>query len=78
MNRPEFPLRYRTLTTAAGQVFKVPEHIIRLEGSAPPGWQLRYGEWTDYPDRRGDPDGAEKALALAIDEMQFRIETLGK
>ncbi|ATE61194.1 hypothetical protein [Thauera sinica] len=78
MSRADIPLRYRTVTTAAGRSFEVPEHIVRREDPAPAGWQLRYGEWTDYPDRPGDGDGAAKALALAIAEMRFRIDTLGK
>lgn len=78
MNRSAIPLHYRTVTTATGRSFEVPEHIVRQEGSSPAGWQLRYGEWTDYPDRQGDVDGAARALALAIAEMRFRIDTLGK
>jgi hypothetical protein len=78
MSRAEIPIRYRTLTIGSGRAFEVPEHIVRLESPSPLGWQLRYGEWTDYPDRPDDPNGAEKALTLAIAEMHFRLETLGK
>ncbi|HEX5392060.1 MAG TPA: hypothetical protein VFW68_02180 [Rhodocyclaceae bacterium] len=69
---------FRQVITAAGDEFSVPEHILRRDDAALTGWQLRYGEWTDYPDLPGGRDGAEKALKRAMDDMQFRIDTLGK
>jgi hypothetical protein len=71
-------MQYRQVTTAAGYCFAVPEHIIRIDDEAFSGWQLRYGEWTDYPDCPEGRGGAEKALRQAMFEMQFRIDTLGK
>lgn len=71
-------VQYHPLTTAAGEQFSVPEYILRLEGAGAGGWQLRYGEWTDYADVAGDAAGAAKALALAIKEMTARIEYRGK
>ena len=68
-------VQYRPLTTAAGEQFSVPEYILRVEGAGAGGWQLRYGEWTDYADVAGDAAGA---LALAIEEMAARIEYRGK
>ena len=66
------------MSTSANEVFEVPEHIIRLDSPGAPGWQLRYGEWTDYPDPPTDRGGAAKSLTAAIAELQFRIDTLGK
>ncbi len=71
-------MKYRQLSTAAGHRFEVPEHILRRDDAALTGWQLRYGDWTDYPDGPSGQAGAERALALAISEMNFRIDTLGK
>lgn len=71
-------MEYKTITTAAGQVFSVPEHIIRNDEGPLAGWQLRYGEWTDYPDKQEGAGGALRALEIAIAEMQRRIDTLGK
>jgi hypothetical protein len=71
-------MEYKTITTAAGQVFSVPEHILRNDESQPAGWQLRYGEWTDYPDKSERAGGALRALEIAMTEMQRRIDTLGK
>ena len=68
-------VQYRPLITAAGEQFSVPEYILRVEGAGAGGWQLRYGEWTDYADVAGD---AAAALALAIEEMTARIEYRGK
>lgn len=71
-------MQYRKVTTPSGYEFEVPEHIVRIDNEMLNGWQLRYGEWTDYPDNPGGRPGSEKALDKAIAEMQFRIETLGK
>lgn len=71
-------MQYRNLTTVGGHEFCVPEHIVRIDDEALNGWQLRYGEWTDYPDASGGRCASEKALQRAIAEMQFRIETVGK
>lgn len=71
-------MQYRNLTTAAGHEFSVPEHILRVDDDAFNGWQLRYGEWTNYPDYPGGKSGSEKALVVALAEMQFRLDTLGK
>lgn len=78
MSAREIAITYRTVVTANGQAFEVPQHIIRVDDVSPPCWQLRYGEWTDYPDRPGDPAGTGRALQRAIVEMKFRIDTLGK
>lgn len=72
----QVPLREQV--TAAGEVFLVPELILRVDDASLNGWQLRYGDWTDYPDRPGGREGAEEALRAAIFDMRFRIETLGK
>ena len=68
---------YRQLTTASGAVFSVPEFILRADEASFSGWQLRYGEWTDFADRPG-ADGAAQALQLAMAEMQERIDYRGK
>ena len=68
-------VQYRLLITAAGEQFSVPEYILRVDAAGAGGWQLRYGEWTDYVDVAGDAAGA---LALAIEEMTARIEYRGK
>jgi hypothetical protein len=71
-------MQYRKITTAAGDSFDVPEYIVRFDGESLTGWQLRYGEWTDYEDRPGGKGGVEKALQSAICEMTSRIEYKGK
>ena len=71
-------MQYRNLTTAAGHEFSVPEYVVRIDEEGRSGWQLRYGEWTDYPDYPGGRSGSKKALDLAVAEMQFRLDTLGK
>jgi len=71
-------LQYREIITAAGDAFSVPEYIVRMDDATLKGWQLRYGEWTDYQDRAVGKSGAEKALAIAIEEMISRIEYKGK
>jgi len=72
------PVAFRRLTTAAGAVFEVPEHIVRVDDVSPAGWQLRYGEWTFYADGSGDQAGVEESLQRAMREMQTRIEYRGK
>lgn len=69
---------HKTITIASGQVFSVPEHILRNDAVQPFGWQLRYGEWTDYPDQADALGGARRSLEIASAELQKRIETLGK
>jgi hypothetical protein len=71
-------MQYRNLITTAGHEFCVPEYILRVDNEGLNGWQLRYGEWTDYPDYPGGKSGSAKALDLALAEMQFRLDTLGK
>ncbi|WP_028311833.1 hypothetical protein [Derxia gummosa] len=77
---PDQPLQpeRRPVTTAAGETFDVPEFILRIDEPGRAGWQLRYGEWTDYPDAGPGGADARRALDKAIAEMQFRIETRGK
>jgi len=70
-------IAYRQLTTADGTAFSVPEFILRVDDADFCGWQLRYGEWTDFADRPG-PDGADQALQLAVEEMLERVEYRGK
>ena len=70
------PVRYRYHRLADGAQVAVAEHIRRNDSDD--GWQLRYGEWTDFPDA-GTPDrSATAALADADREMRFRLNTLGK
>lgn len=71
-------MEYREVTTAAGHQFSVPEYIVRKDEEDLTGWQLRYGEWTDFEDRPGGKAGMKKALELAICEMTSRIEYKGK
>jgi hypothetical protein len=52
-------IAYRQLSTAAGTAFSVPEFVLRVDEADFSGWQLRYGEWTDFADRPG-PDGEMK------------------
>jgi len=70
-------IAYRQLTTAAGDMFSVPEFILRVDETDFSGWQLRYGEWTDFADHRG-PDGSAQSLEMAVTEMMERIEYRGK
>lgn len=70
-------IAYRQVTTAAGAVFSVAEFILRVDEAEFHGWQLRYGEWTDFADRPGS-EGSALALQAAQDEMRERIEYRGK
>lgn len=70
-------IAYRQLSTAAGTAFSVPEFVLLVDEADFSGWQLRYGEWTDFADRPG-PDGAAQALQLAVEEMLERVEYRGK
>lgn len=71
------PPQWLPHTLADGREVSVPELVVRHEAPAQPGWQLRFGEWTLYPDHAG-PDGAIAALADAISEMHDRIAYRGK
>lgn len=72
-------MQFRLITTSSGHEFKVPEHILRRDDASGHGWQLRYGEWTDYPDSPGEGrPAAQQSLDKAMAEMQFRLDTLGK
>lgn len=71
-------VRYRQIVTAAGLMFDVPEHIVRMDDPDVRGWQLRYGEWTIYLDENGGRTDSGAALARAVAEMDFRLNTLGK
>jgi hypothetical protein len=53
---------YRQLSTAAGKVFSVPEFILRVDEANFRGWQLRYGEWTDFADLPGADGSAGAAM----------------
>jgi len=68
-------ITYQEIITAHGDKFRVPEYIVRVDSDSMAGWQLRYGEWTDYEDH---PTGAEHALQSAIREMTSRVEYRGK
>ena len=68
---------YRQLSTADGQVFSVPEFILRVDEADFRGWQLRYGEWTDFADQPGAA-GSATALQRAVEEMLERVEYRGK
>lgn len=68
---------YRQLSTADGKVFSVPEFILRMDEANFHGWQLRYGEWTDFADLPG-ADGSAHALQRAVEEMLERVEYRGK
>jgi|GEM_PF-2730010 len=70
-------IRYRAFTTPEGSVLMVPEFIYRIDNAHSPGWQLRFGEWTDYADQAGR-NGSAIALKRAIEEMMDRIEYRGK
>ena len=69
---------YREVVTARGDAFRVPEYIVRVDDGSVAGWQLRYGEWTDYEDQLANREGAETALQSAIREMISRVEYRGK
>lgn len=71
------PPQWLPHSLADGREVSVPELIVRHHEPAQPGWQLRFGEWTLYPDHAG-PDGAIAALADAISEMHDRIAYRGK
>ena len=69
---------FRLITTAKGEQFSVPIFIERLDSQSPTGWQLRYGEWTDFFDCSNSKTGASESLEKAISEMIIRINALGK
>ena len=66
----------REIILADGRRCVVPENIRRVDDSQLHGWQIRYGEWTDFPDCGAD--GAAPALAAAIELLRIRLNTLGK
>lgn len=71
-------LAFRQVTLADGTCHEVPHFIVRQDEPSLAGWQLRFGEWTDYPDRAHGGVDAAKALEKAVAEMIFRMNTLGK
>ena len=74
-------MKNQILISITGESFNVADFIIRIESATGQGWQLRYGEWRMFDDSADGSDGqsgADKAFAMAMDEMQFRLNTLGK
>lgn len=69
-------MKYRKVVIFSGHCFQVPEHIQRLDSKRTRAWQLRYGIWKTFSDHTTDGSGAEAALALAIEELQKRIDRL--
>ena len=69
-------MKYREVEIFSGHRFQVPEHIQRLDSKRNRGWQLRYGKWLSFSDGTSDGSGAGAALALAIEELQRRIDRL--
>jgi hypothetical protein len=69
-------MKYRDAVIFSGHHFKVPEHIQRLDSRNTHAWQLRYGVWNIFSDHTNDGSGAKAALALAIEELQKRINRL--
>lgn len=70
------PVHYRTHRLGDGTNLAVAEHIRRHDSDE--GWQLLYGEWTDFLDADSPEGSAVAALAKADAEMRFRLNTLGK
>lgn len=69
-------MKYREVVIFSGHQFQVPEHIQRLDSKRNRGWQLRYGKWKSFSDHTTDGSGAEAALALAVEELNKRINRL--
>jgi hypothetical protein len=69
-------MKTRTVKIFTGQIFEVPQHIVRLDQAGTHGWQVRYGEWSYIADHSKDGSGAEKALEAAIVELKKRIANL--
>jgi hypothetical protein len=71
-------IEYRHVVTALGDAYRVPQYIFRVDDDYMAGWQLRYGEWTNFQDDPAGKVGAEQALQTAIREMTSRVEYSGK
>lgn len=71
-------MRIRRVVIPSGQVFRVPQNIVRLDSGSTHGWQLRYGDSTGtmFSDFSQDGKGARAALRLAIEELGRRIGKL--
>ena len=66
-------MRFREVVIFSGQRFQVPQGIQRIDHRSTHGWQLRYAGTKLFSDHTTDGSGAEKALNLAMDELQKRI-----
>lgn len=71
-------MEYRNVTIFTGQVFRVPEHIVRLDSKNNRAWQVRYGSTKEacFPDGTTDGSGARAALKKATRELLRRIRSL--
>ena len=69
-------MKFRKRPIFTGEVFEVPQHIVRLDDKATHGWQLRYGESKFFADHSNDGSGAATALQEATEELAKRIKRL--
>lgn len=67
-------MQTRTVTIYTGARIKVPEHIQRIDTGSTHGWQLRYGQPTQFFSDSAASNGTPRgALALAIAALRKRV-----
>lgn len=69
-------MKFRKSKIFTGKVFRVPQHVVRIDKLYTHGWQLRYGKSKFFADHSNDGSGAARALRLATEELKRRIATL--
>lgn len=69
-------MKFRKSKIFTGKLFKVPQHIVRIDKLYTHGWQLRYGKSKFFADHSNDGSGAARALRLATVELTKRIAKL--
>ena len=69
-------MKFRKRPIFTGEVFEVPQHIVRQDDKATHGWQLRYGKFKLFSDHSNDGSGAAASLREATKELSKRIKRL--
>jgi hypothetical protein len=71
-------MNVRTIKTAFGHRFKVPERIQRIDSDSTHGWQLRYGQMPTkfFSDAMHDRAGAAASLERAVAALHKRVRRL--
>lgn len=71
-------MNFRSVKTAFGHRFKVPERIQRIDGDSTHGWQLRYGRMPTafFSDTAHNRPGAAASLERAVAALHQRVQRL--